>query len=364
MHRVTVIGAGIAGVETAVTLMRTLPRAAVTLVSPWPSMRILPNLVYVPFGASEQGVDVRLDRALASEGVTLQVATCDRVDPAAHVAHLSTGPLEHDTVVVATGTLPEVTNAHRLRSLSDATRLRGALVELAGSGAHDRSIMLRIPSSCSWTPPAFELALLLAQWRDSLQLEVELVVVVEEPEPLGAFDLDAAETVRTRLEQAGVELITNAPAHRLDLMSSTLAVDFGALTAHRIPGLVHVGVDGFYDVAGTGLAALDTYVVGDAAAGPYKAGFAAGWHARRVALALGGDLSILGADVGGIPIDQCEYQMDFGDDETFRVRFGEAFAPLDGHELRTVDADVVIGRPDKLVGTLVHDLLPSAAIGA
>jgi hypothetical protein len=360
MTRIVVIGGGIAGVEAALTLSRTLSRAQVTLVSQWPSLRLLPQLVYVPFGGAEHGIDVRLDRALAPEGIDLVVATCNHVDLHAQRVELSDGALDYDILVIATGTVPEPTTHHRLRSLTDAIRLRTALDQLAESHERDSSVALRVPASCTWPPPAFEVALLLARWRDDRAAgDIRITVEVEESDPLEIFNLDAAMLIRDRMERAGIELLTHIPSHRLDQLSSSVAIDFGGLTAHRLFGLPSVSPDGFYRVDHAGCLVRNVYVVGDAAASSYKAGFAVGWHARRVAAALGADLSLLGPFVDGIPIDRCEFQMDMGD-ELLRVRFSAPYTGPLAHDLHVTDASCSAGHPDKLVGTLTHELVARA----
>jgi hypothetical protein len=269
--------------------------------------------------------------------------------------------LPYDTLVVAPGTVSEATSDHRLRSLSDALRLRQALDDLATARGTDRSVVLRVPSSCTWPAPAFELALLLAKWRSGRGLDdVRVTLAIEDAEPLEAFTFDAALIVRDALASAGVELLTRVPSHRLDQIPSTVAIDFGGLSARRVYGLPPVDPEGFYTVDEAGLVAPDAFVVGDAAATDYKAAFAAGWQARRVAHALGGDMSLLGDDVGGMPLDAARYEMDLGNG-ILRVMFAAPFAGLRAHELHATASQRLDGTPDKLAGTLTHAVVRGAA---
>jgi hypothetical protein len=357
MKRIVVVGGGIAGVEAALTLTRTLTRAHVTLVSQWKSLRMLPQLVYVPFGASSQSIDIPLGRALAPAGIDLQIGTCQHIDIENHSITTDMGDIAYDALVVAPGTLPEPTNAYRLRTLQDALRLRTSLEDLERSTDAHRSIMLRVPSSCTWAPPAFEFALLLAAWRDERSLnDIRITVAVEDSNPLDQFDPHASTLIIDRLADNNVELLTNVPNHRLDLMESSIAIEFGMLIAHRVPGLPPLNADGFYEIDSEGFVAQDAFVIGDAANTSYKGAFATGWHARRVAMALGGDLSVLGERIEGIPVDECEYQMDLGND-TLAVRLSSPEIDYPIHDLRPTKSEIRVGQAEKLVGTLTHELL-------
>lgn len=359
-RHIVVVGGGIAGVEAAMTLARTVDRSRITLVTPWPSLRVVPQIVYVPFGGRPITVDIGLRRALAADGVDLRIGTCERANLDEHEISTSDGAIRYDAVVFAPGTVPEPTAGHRLRNLEDALRLRGALQDVAHMYGSERAITVRVPESCTWPAPAFEFSLLLARWRDELELgDLQLSLAIESTEPLDLFDLDASTIVRNALEAAGVELMAHIPEHRIDLVPTTLAVDFAGLTARRILGLPPVNPDGFYEVDIDGCIGPDAFVVGDATQLPYKAGFAVGWHARRVARTLGGDTSRIGPTVDDIPLDECEYQMDMGNG-TLKVRFNAQRHFTAPYVAPIANVTVVPEPPEKLVGTLVHRLLTRA----
>jgi hypothetical protein len=329
----------------------------VTLLAQWKSLRILPQLIYVPFGASQQGTDIPLHRALAPTGIDLRIGHCERIDLESHTVHTDFGELGYDALVVASGTLPEPTNAHRLRTLNDALRLRSALDDLEHSPSNHRSIALRVPASCTWSPPAFEFALLLAAWRDERKLDdIRISLELEESAPLQVFDPHSGPLLAERLRHNNIEMLTHIPNHRLDLMDASIAIDFGQLKAQRIVGMPPLNADGFYTVDNHGSAGKDLFVVGDAANTYFKGAFATGWHARRVARALGGDLSVLGDSIEGIPTDECEYQMDLGHD----VLATRLAAPSDGMLTggpRVMHSEIRNGAAEKLIGTLTHELL-------
>ena len=77
LRRIVVVGGGIAGAEAALTLAIGLPASQVTLVSRWPSIRLLPDLVYVPFDISSRRIDVPVEDLLP-HGVHSVVAEVER----------------------------------------------------------------------------------------------------------------------------------------------------------------------------------------------------------------------------------------------------------------------------------------------
>lgn len=355
MREVVVVGGGIAGVEAAMTVARTVPRAKVTLVSQWQTLRVLPQLVYVPFGASPEAVEIRLNRALARDGIKLVVETCVHVDVGNHLVHLASGQkLRYEALIIASGTTSQPSAALRLRTLEDALRIRDALEALVGSDERDRTILLKIPATCSWSPPAFEFALLLAQWRREIGAEgIRITMEIESSEPLNMFNYEASRIVHNVMDYEGIEVLTHVASAQMDDIPGNVIIDFDEFTAHRVHGLPPLTGDGFYQVDEHGRAAPDVYVVGDAAAHPYKSGFSVGWQARRIAQELGGDLSLLGTHVDGIPIHQCEYQMDLGE-ETLCVRFHSPHGPDSLFMPNVQSTRVIPGRPDKLAGTLLR----------
>lgn len=358
MRNIVVIGGGIAGTEAAITVARTVPRAKVTLISQWSTLRVLPQLVYVPFGAPPRPVEVRLNRALAWDGIDLIIDTCVHIDMKGHVAELASGKkLHYDAIIVASGIAQPPSAARRLRTLGDALAIRDDLEKLANSSERNRTIVLEVPEGCTWSPPAFEFALLLAKWRQDKGLDdVRILMEIEASEPLDMFNFMASQVVRDALDTKNVEILAQVPPSHMDRLPGTVTIVFDGFIAQRVHGLPPLTADGFYDVDQNGSVATDVYIIGDAADHPYKSGFSVGWQARRIAQGLGGDLSLLGDFVDGIPVLQCEYQMDLGD-ETLCVRLQRQIEHDDLHSLfipNVQDVRIVPGKPDKLAGTLLR----------
>ncbi len=360
VDRLVVVGGGIAGVESALTLARAFPDSTVTLVGEWPSLRLRPNLVYVPFGVSPHRLDLRLDELLPLHGVTFVEGTCTRIDRTTQTVYLeSDGTIDYDQVVVAPGTVPQALGAHRLRTLDDAYSLRDHLQDLRDP-AHRRMqrLLIHVLPDCIWPAPAYEIAFLADTWLRSIGLrdQVELSLATEELNPCDALGPSVSDLLTERLSDTNVEILGGLPGGRLEDLDGDVVIELGGIRARRIAGLPPLDADGFYATDEFGRAAPNVWIVGDAEHSPIKSAFAAAWQARRIVEGLGGSLSQLGDEIDGIPVDQCEYQMDLGN-ETVVVRMS-ARGRL--HDLAVDQRAVVSIRddaPDKLKGLLLRQLL-------
>jgi hypothetical protein len=363
-RRIVVAGGGIAGAEAALTLALGLPEDDVLLVGRWPSVRLLPDLVYVPFGVSPRRIDIPLDR-LAEHGVEHVVAEIDRVDVTTRTLHTSAGPIEFDILVAAPGAKAREHGHHSLRSLDDATRLAenlAALVHEARDG-EPRTITIRAESEDSWTAPACETAMLIGNWvqAQGLAEHVDVLLATSDSNAFEWFGPIAETEVDAALARAGVHVATGVPSGRFDELGGDVIIEFGALEPRTIDGLPGRGPSGWYESQRSFEVARCVFVIGDAINLPYRAGFATAWQARRVLRALGGDLDRLGDAVDGLPKDSVEYQMDLGDG-VLRARVARADDL--GHPFLGHDADLDIehgGRPDKLFGLLLHERVIAGA---
>lgn len=354
-QRICVIGAGIAGAETALTLAIGLPGARVTLVGPGTSIAVLPNLVYVPFGIDPGRIDVPI-ADLAQHGVAHVDAMVHRVDVDRRVLVTTAGDIEYDVVVAAPGATPRQSSPDSLRSLEDALRIREQLDALAGHSA-SATISVIAESDDSWTAPACEMALLLGAWLRASEQDrrIELLLETSDTEVFEWFGREASDIVTAALRRSRVHIATGVPSGRFDELGGDLVIRFGALEARRIDGLPGWTPAGWYRTDRDFRVAPNTFVVGDAIDLPYRAGFATAWQARRVLAVLGGDLRRLGMEIDGIPRDCAEYQMDLADSVLrARVTHADHFGhPFLGHD---ADVSTVAGaRPDKLAGLLLHD---------
>ena len=364
MRRILVIGGGIAGVESALTLSRGLPDDRVELLTHADVLRVMPDLVYVPTGVAAHRIEVPVRELLAAEDVDVTLGEVESIDLAARVAHADTGDHPFDVVVVAPGAACLPTSGLQLQTLAQAEAVRDRLDEVfAGATADDEraSIIVRTSADDAWGPPAYEFAALLAARRRMLDVErlVSVTLVTAELQPFQWFEPHVADVVVEACEALGIEFATGVPEARFDDLEGDVVIDFGRLEARHVPGLPGRDERGWYATDPDGRVHRHAFVVGDAAGHGFKSAFAVAWQARRLLVALGGSLDALGRHVGGVPIDAVEHHVDLGT-RTLRIRLPVAAKlhdPWLGHDA-TIQLDDA--PPDRLAGLLVGQELARA----
>jgi sulfide:quinone oxidoreductase len=103
--RVVVLGGGFAGLETAFMLRMALgPAVDITVVSDQSSFVFKPNTIYIPFGADEKSMLIRLHRPLHRRQINFQHEQVMGLDPDRRRIELGDGTtLAYDFAVVGTG---------------------------------------------------------------------------------------------------------------------------------------------------------------------------------------------------------------------------------------------------------------------
>src|SRR5512133_2000658 len=104
-QRITILGAGFAGLETAFLLrMRLRDRADLTVVSEQEAFTFRPNSIYVAFGADPDDLVVDLAKPFRRRHVDFVSGRVTGVDPDAHEVTLADGDtVAYDKLVIATG---------------------------------------------------------------------------------------------------------------------------------------------------------------------------------------------------------------------------------------------------------------------
>jgi hypothetical protein len=361
VREILVIGAGVAGVETALTLSRGLPDDHVTLLAHSDVLHVIPDLLYVPTGVDVRRIEVPLHELLVLDHIDVVPGILESVDMREHVVVTDIETRRFDVIVAAPGAEPLDEAGLQMHTPRQAEQVRDKLDELFAAAASDDergSIVIRAEADDAWAPPAYELAVLLAARRRLVEVEdlVTVSLVTGEMSPFQWFEPRVADLVVEALVEWGIELSTGVPSSRIDHLAGDVTIDFPRMHARTLPGLPGRDSDGWYDVDVDGRVHPDAFVVGDASRHGFKSAFAVAWEARQVLRALGGDLDLLGAEAGSVPIDCVEHQLDLGT-RTLKVRLpvtARLRDPWLGHDGSVVVSDEP---PDRLAGLLVSDLL-------
>jgi sulfide:quinone oxidoreductase len=289
--RVVVAGAGVGGLETLVALRALVGHSvALTLVAPEDEFVVRALDVAEPFGLGHPQ-RYGLDEVTTELDATFRHDAVHRVEREDRMLRLQSGDeLEYDALVLAVGASPYPAYDHGI--CFDRPRHEDAFDEVVAdlrTGAA-RSVGIVVPPGCTWTLPAYELALMASV----MAAPAEVTLVTWENEPLEAFGPPAIELARSQLAEVGVELIAGVQATVSQPTTVQLArgahlmcdrvVHLPLLAGPNCPGIT-CDVDGFvlvdeqFRVRGTD----DVFAIGDATAGPFKQGGLAAQQADVVA---------------------------------------------------------------------------------
>lgn len=271
-RRVVVVGAGMAGVQTAVALREQGFTGALTLIGAEPHQPYdrPPLSKAVLLGkAEESAFDIDFETLGIELRLGVEVAGLRAAD---HELDTSGGPVPYDVLVVATGAEPVVLpgsegvpGVHLLRTLDDAARLRPVLearhaVVVVGAG---------------WIGAEFATAARAAG--------CEVTVVEAAARPLaGALPAEVAAPMAAWYAESGAELLTGARVARVEpgrvvladgraLPADAVVVGIGArpATGWLAGSGVELGPDGSVTADAALRTSLpDVYAVGDCASFP------------------------------------------------------------------------------------------------
>ncbi|MVO89047.1 NAD(P)/FAD-dependent oxidoreductase [Streptomyces sp. p1417] len=271
-RRVVIVGAGMAGVQTAVALREQGFTGTVTVIGaePHPPYDRPPLSKAVLLGTADGSA---FDIDFEALGIALRLGVyVTGVRPADHELDTAAGPVAYDSLVLATGAEPillpgseGVPGVHVLRTLDDAERLRPVLAE-----RHDVVVV-----GAGWIGAEFATA--------AREAGCAVTVVEAADRPLaGALPAEVAAPMTAWYADAGVALRTRARVRRVE--PGAVFLDDGT----RLPaGAVVVGIGARPAtawLAGSGIAlgihhevladdhlrtsAPDVYAVGDCASFP------------------------------------------------------------------------------------------------
>ena len=137
--RITVLGAGFAGLSTIRELRRRDAHAEITLVAPRAELHYLPGIIWIPSGLRKRGdLIVPLDNFLRRQRVKFFAAEVIGLADGGRVVQTSAGDLANDALVIATGgrfikKLPGIEHAITpCEGITAAERIRDRVREMRG----------------------------------------------------------------------------------------------------------------------------------------------------------------------------------------------------------------------------------------
>ena len=288
-RRVVVLGAGVAGLETALGLRALAEElVSVEVVAPEQDFSYRPLAVAEPFQAGE----VRrfpLESLVRAAGATLRAGRVAALDPGQKVVTLAGGvTLPYDTAVLALGARPReaVPGALTFRGQEDLPAFEALLARATAGDL--RRIAFVAPRGATWPLPLYELALLTAGYLvEHMTRGVELVIATPEERPLELFGDVASTAIAQLLELRGITF-----EHGTAEADAVVALPL--LEGVPIDG-VPQDSDGFVstDEYGWVLGLNDVYAAGDLTQFPIKQGGLAAQQAEAVASSIAADAGAL-----------------------------------------------------------------------
>lgn len=137
--RITVLGAGFAGLSSIRELRQRDAQAQITLVAPRAELHYLPGIIWIPSGLRRrEDLVVPLDNFLRRQRVQFEAAEVSGLADDGRTVHTSAGDLANDALVIATGgrflkKLPGIHNAITpCEGIAAAERIRDRLLAMDG----------------------------------------------------------------------------------------------------------------------------------------------------------------------------------------------------------------------------------------
>jgi sulfide:quinone oxidoreductase len=215
--RITILGAGFAGLETAFLLrMRLRDRADLTVISQQEAFTFRPNTIYVPFGADPADLVVDLSKPFHRRDVDFVQGTVAGVDPHAHEVELADGrTVDYDKLVIATGAdmrpdeIPGLAeHAATIWTPQSMLGVRERFERVrddAQVGRRSRVLFL-IPPNNKCAGPLYEIVMMLETWlrSEGVREQVEITWSTFEQSYIQAFGPRLHEVVSTEFEARGI----------------------------------------------------------------------------------------------------------------------------------------------------------------
>ncbi|MBI5105580.1 MAG: FAD-dependent oxidoreductase [Solirubrobacterales bacterium] len=216
-QRITILGAGFAGLETAFLLrMRLRDKADLTVVAPQESFTFRPNTIYVPFGGDPDDLVVDLSKPFRRRHVEFVQGSVADVHAADHEVELADGRrLEYDKLVVATGAdmRPEeipglaehAATIWTPRSMLGVRERFERVRDEARDGGTSRVLFL-VPPNNKCAGPLYEIVMMFETWlrRQDVRERVDITWSTFEQTYIQAFGPRLHEVVTDEFATRGI----------------------------------------------------------------------------------------------------------------------------------------------------------------
>jgi sulfide:quinone oxidoreductase len=216
--RVTILGSGFAGLETAFLLrLRMRDRVDLTVVAPQEEFTFRPNAIYVPFGADPADLCHRMGKPFDRRNITFVQGAAAGVDPAAHEVRLADGrTVAYDKLVIATGAdmRPEEIDGLAEHAATIWTpqsmlgvRERFERVRDAAKDGRRSRVLFLIPPNNKCAGPLYEVVLMFETWlrRQGVREHVDIAWSSFEQSYIQAFGPRLHEVVTEEFARRGIE---------------------------------------------------------------------------------------------------------------------------------------------------------------
>ena len=216
--RITILGAGFAGLETAFLLrMRLRDQVDMTLVSEREAFTFRPNTIYVPFGADPDDLVVDLAKPFHRRRVTYIPGTVAGVDPDAHVVRLGDGcTVGYDKLVIATGAgmsaeeIPGLAeHAATIWTPQSMLGVRERFERVRADAAEGRRsrVLFLVPPNNKCAGPLYEIVLMFETWlrREGVRDSVDIAWSTFEQSYIQAFGPRLHEVVSAEFAERGID---------------------------------------------------------------------------------------------------------------------------------------------------------------
>jgi sulfide:quinone oxidoreductase len=279
---VLIVGGGSAALEAAFRLQRIAEnKVRTTILAPDEYFATHAMAVLAPFAAGASPHESLAAMASAA-GARLHRGRLTSVDTTAHQVSTADGEtIDYDALLIAIGAVSHA-HPHALAFGGPGTeeRMHGLVQDLEAGFV--RRIAFIVPEGATWPVPLYELALLTAERAYDMWLSPELTLVTTEEAPLELFGTESALVLATRMNEAGIAVVTGTLA---EIRTSSLVdlypggrrltvdrvVTLPTLRGPAVPGLPH-NTDGYLpvDLYGRVPGVPDVYAAGDATHHPIK----------------------------------------------------------------------------------------------